>query len=593
MSTFISRLRTSLILGVIALSLFACRQRADEPDISLEPVSLRTTEFEVGGDVEVVESARGMVTSGHPLASQVGAEVLARGGNAIDSAVATGLALAVVLPRAGNIGGGGFLVYRSAEGDVRSLDFREKAPSAASRDMYLDEDGEPTRESIVGHRASGVPGSVAGLWEMHRELGSLPWNELVEPAIELARGHTLDPTRAGEIERATSMLKAFPASAEKFLPDGSPLAAGAEFSQPDLAKTLERIRDSGHDGFYGGETARLIVAEMERGEGLITLGDLEAYEAKWREPVTLGYRGYTIYTMPPPSSGGVTLAILFNVLEAWDALPPFGSSALIQIEAETMRRAFIDRNRYLADPDFLDMPIERLVSDAYAQELRLGIIEGQATPTANFDLGLPAQSSESSETTHYSIVDEAGNATSITTTINGSFGSFVTVAGAGFLLNNEMDDFAAAPGRPNLYGLVEGEANTIAPHKRMLSSMTPSIVLDPAGDLTMVVGSPGGPTIITTVFQVISNVLDHGMSLGEAVAAPRLHHQALPDRIFYEKNGFEPEVVETLEGMGYEVEMRDGVSGNVSAIGRSPDGESWQGVADPRRNGGAAAPDGP
>ena len=480
-----------------------------------------------------------MVVSGHQLASDIGAEVLEQGGNAIDSAVAVGFAIAVVLPRAGNIGGGGFLVYRDANGEVFSLDYRETAPAASHRDMYLDEDGEPTDASITGHLAAGVPGSVAGLFLMHERFGKLEWSAVVAPAIELARGHVLDQTRHDDIARSAERLSSFPASRDQFLPEGEAPPVGEVFAQPDLAKTLERIARSGPAGFYEGETADLIVAEMARGGGIMTAADLKGYKAIWRDPVELAYRGYKIFTMPPPSSGGVALALMLNQLERWEEMPRFGSAKLLQLEAEVMRRAFIDRNRYLADPDFVEMPLERLVSQEYADTLASGILEGKATPTLEFELEpeAPYGAKESTETTHYSVVAPDGGAASITTTLNGSFGSAVTVAGAGFLLNNEMDDFAAAPGKPNMYGLVQGEANAIEPGKRMLSSMTPSIVLDPAGELDMVVGTPGGPTIITTVYHVMSNVIDQGMTLEEAVGAPRVHHQALPDRLFFEPSG--------------------------------------------------------
>jgi gamma-glutamyltranspeptidase/glutathione hydrolase len=325
----------------------------------------------------------------------------------------------------------------------------------------------------------------------------------------------------------------------------------------------------------------LIVAEMERGSGLISHEDLAAYEAIWREPVELTYREHTVFSMPPSSSGGVTMGQILNILEGYEPLPPFGSTAQVHLVAEAMRRAFTDRNHYLGDPAFVEMPIDRLLSKSYADELRRTIDRNRATPSESVRPGL----AEGDHTTHYSVVDVDGNAVSVTTTINSGFGSGVTVAGAGFLLNNEMDDFAAAPGRPNQYGLVQGEANAIAPGKRMLSAMTPSIVLDPDGRLMMVVGSPGGPTIITTVTQVISNVVDHGMSLADAIAAPRIHHQALPDQIRFERGGLLPEVVSALEAMGHTVAERSGYSGQVAGIIRVPTG--WTGIADPRSGGGS------
>ena len=523
----------SLILAPVGLVL-ACTSPGGEAVGDLPPEGVSAA-WELMDTAPEALSARGMISSGHPLASEVGAQVLANGGNAIDAAVAVGFALSAVLPTAGNIGGGGFLVYRSADGNVSTLDYRERAPASSSRDMYLDDSGEPTDESIVGHRASGVPGSVAGLAEMHRKFGSRPWADLVTPAAELADGHEIDEPRHRSLEYGRQRLAQFETSASKFLTEsGDALPAGTNWQQPDLARSLRLIASQGEEAFYRGEIADLLVAEMERGGGIITKQDLADYETVWREPIEADYRGYTVYSMPPPSSGGITLALMLNIVEGFDPLPDFGTSDLLHIEAETMRRAFTDRNRYLGDPDFLVLPIERLQSQEYADELRGQIDLSRASVTEPYVEAIL----ESTQTTHYSIVDSEGNAASVTTTINGSFGSAVTVTGAGFLLNNEMDDFAAAPGKPNMFGLVEGENNAIAPGKRMLSSMTPSIVLDPQGDLFMVVGTPGGPTIITSVYHAITNVLDHGMDLAAAIESPRAHHQALPDALFVEKDGF-------------------------------------------------------
>lgn len=540
-------------------------------------------EWELLETARPVESENGVVVSGHPLASRAGVEILERGGNAIDAAVAVGFALAVVLPTAGNIGGGGYLVYRSAVGEVRALDYRETAPSAATPDMYIGPDGEPTRDSLVGHLAVGVPGSVAGLAAMHEELGSLPWADLAGPAIELAREHRIDAVRHLSTAAGKQLLSRFDTSSALFLVDGEARSEGSAWSQPLLAATLERIARIGGTEFYGGETAELLVAEMERGGGLITRQDLLDYRAIWREPVVFEYRGWRLYSMPPSSSGGVTQAILFGALEGFDPLPPFGSHELVQLETEVMRWAFVDRNQYLGDPDFVEMPLERLLSPKHAREIRERIVRGVAGSTPPFT----GVTQESAQTTHYSVVDGEGNAASITTTLNGAFGSGVTVRGAGFLLNNEMDDFAAKPGHPNLYGLVQGEANAVAPGKRMLSSMSPTIVESEDGELLLVVGTPGGSTIITSVFQVISNVLDHGMSLAEAVAAPRVHHQALPDILFYEEAGLSARTVRALEEMGYELQERAGYSGDINAI-QAIDG-GWVGVADPRRGSGAMA----
>src|SRR5204862_2880363 len=464
-----------------------------------------------------------MVVTAHPLATQAGVEILKQGGNAIDAAVAVAFALEVVLPDAGNIGGGGFIVHRSAAGEVLALDYREAAPSGASHDMYLDSAGNVTDKSLVGHLAAGVPGSVAGLHEAWKRYGSLPWGTLIAPAIRLAQGHIIDTARSRDIYYEREMLARFPASRAQFLVNDSAPAPGTLWKQHDLARTLQLISDSGPDVFYRGQIADLIVAEMQRGGGLITKADLRAYQAKWRTPVQLTYRGYTIYSMPPPSSGGVTMGEILNILEGYDTIPAFGTTAYVHLVTEAMRRAFIDRNRWLGDPDFVDMPLDRLLSKSYAATLRSQLDPQHATPTPP-----QAAGGESMHTTHYSIVDSQGNAAAVTTTLNGGFGSGVTVTGAGFLLNNEMDDFTSAPGKPNMYGLVQGEANAIQPGKRMLSAMTPSIVLDKSGQIEMVVGTPGGPTIITSVAQVILDVLDQGMDLSAAMAAPRIHHQALP-----------------------------------------------------------------
>ncbi|MGH7531440.1 MAG: gamma-glutamyltransferase, partial [Gemmatimonadales bacterium] len=530
-----------------------------------------------------VTAASAMVVTAHPLATAVGVDVLRQGGNATDAAVAVGFALAVVLPDAGNIGGGGFLVHRSASGEVRALDYRETAPGAASRTMYVDSAGNLTEHSTIGHLAVGVPGSVAGLHEAWRQGGALPWATLLAPAIRLAReGHTIDSTRSADIAVEVELLARFPASRQQFLVDDSEPPAGTLWTQPDLARTLQLISDSGPSVFYRGQIADLIVAEMARGGGLITKSDLLRYRAKWRPPVELTYRGYTIYSMPPPSSGGVTMGEILNILEGYDTLPAFGSAEYVHLAVEVMRRAFIDRNRWLGDPDYVRMPLDRLLSKSYAAGLRAEIDPRRATPTPIE--AMPA--SGGVHTTHYSIVDAQGNAAAVTTTLNGGFGSGVTVSGAGFLLNNEMDDFTSAPGKPNMFGLVQGEANAIAPGKRMLSAMTPSIVLDRDGRLLMVVGTPGGPTIITTVAQVILNVIDQGLSLGEAVAAPRVHHQALPDTIRYEAGGLADSTVAALRAMGHGLSERRTPSGIVAAIRRTAGG--WVGVADPRYAGGAA-----
>ena len=536
----------------------------------------------LAGKAVPVSGSHAMVVSGHPLASAVGVQILKDGGNAIDAAVAVGFALEVVHPEAGNIGGGGFIVFRDSAGNARALDYRETAPAAATHNMYLDSAGNPTEASITGYLASGVPGSVAGMYEAWKKYGHLPWPKLIAPAIALAEGHVIDENRSRAIEYDRDRLGMFTASAATFLVNGHAPAAGTTVRHPELAKTLRLIADSGPSVFYKGQIADLIVAEMKRGHGIITKADLAGYQAKWRTPIEATYRGYRIYSMPPASSGGITMAEIFNILSGYDTLSAFGSARYVHLEAEAMRRAFIDRNEWLGDPDFVKMPLDRLLSAAYASQLRSQILPDKATPTPPFQTKPP----ESGQTTHYSVVDDHGNAVSVTTTLNNSFGSAVTVTGAGFLLNDEMDDFASAPGKPNMFGLVQGEQNAIVPGKRMLSAMTPSVVLDPSGKLFMVVGTPGGPTIITSVYQVIANVIDQHMTLPAAVEAPRIHQQALPDVVFYERGGLSHAVVDSLTAMGYTMKERRGYSGDIAAIERTAGG--WVGVADPRAGGGAA-----
>jgi gamma-glutamyltranspeptidase/glutathione hydrolase len=561
---------------VVLLVLLAGCGRRESPGVSPLPGTARTWPYL--GKARVTNAAKAMVVSGSPIASDVGREILQQGGNAVDAAVAVGFALAVVHPEAGNIGGGGFMIIRLRDGSVQALDYRETAPAGASRDMYRAA-GEDA--SVTGHLSVGVPGAVAGLTEAHRRFGRLPFASVIGPAIRLANeGFVVDEYRSSSIGEDSARLVLFPASRATFLPNGRPPITGTTFNQPELGATLEAVRDSGAAGFYGGRVADLIVAEMRRGDGIITHQDLASYRAIWRDPVQITYRGYTIYSMPPASSGGVTMGEILNIMEAFGPLPPFGSATLLHREAEAMRRAFTDRNTYLGDPGFVHNPVDRLLSKTYAAELQKQIGE-KASVTPTFDPAAPGGSS----TTHYSVVDADGNAVSCTTTLNNSYGSAVTVTGAGFLLNDEMDDFATSPGEPNMYGLVQGEANAIAPGKRMLSAMTPSIVLDPRKQLYLVVGTPGGPKIITMVYHVISNVIDHRMALPDAVVAPRMHHQGLPDSLQVEADGFLPVTLDSLRSRGHGIAAR-GHWGDVEAIIRTPAG--WQGVSDPRRGGAGA-----
>jgi gamma-glutamyltranspeptidase / glutathione hydrolase len=567
--------RYPILCAVVVLA-SACGARVGPPGSA--PHAGISPAWEFTGKARVTTGAHAMVASGSPIASQVGREILQGGGNAIDAAVAVGFALAVVHPEAGNLGGGGFMIIRPHDGPVAALDYREAAPAAATRDMYRSAQPEA---SVTGHLAAGVPGAVAGLVEAHRRFGRLPLSAVIEPAIRLATdGFVVDDYRSRSIGEDSARLVLFPASRATFLPGDRPPPPGSKFLQPELGGTLEAIRDSGAAGFYRGRVADLIVVEMQRGKGLITKQDLAEYRPVWRDPIEISYRGYTIYSMPPASSGGVTMGEILNIMEGFTPLPPFGSVALIHREAEAMRRAFTDRNTYLGDPAFVHNPIDRLLSKDYASSLRKEIGE-RASVTPRFEPTAPGGTS----TTHYSVVDAEGNVVSCTTTLNNSYGSAVTVTGAGFLLNDEMDDFATTPGEPNMYGLVQGEANAIAPGKRMLSAMTPSIVLDPGKQLYLVVGTPGGPRIITMVYHVISNVIDHHMSLPDAVTAPRMHHQGLPDSLQVETGGFLPETLDSLRERGHGISSR-GTWGDVEAIIRTPSG--WQGVSDPRLGGGGA-----
>ncbi|HKJ91740.1 MAG TPA: gamma-glutamyltransferase [Longimicrobiales bacterium] len=528
-----------------------------------------------------------MVASDASLASEVGARILQAGGNAVDAAVATAFALAAVYPEAGNIGGGGFMVIHMADGTDATLDFREEAPGAASRNMYLDSAGNLTDRSLVGYTAMGVPGSVAGLWAAHQRFGSMPWRELVAPAIALAQdGFIINDHVASTVADNADKLRQFSGSAALFLPGGQPLRAGTLWRNPDLAAVLRRIADQGADGFYRGKTADLIVQEMQRGGGLITKQDLAAYQARWRDPVTFTYRGYDVVSMPPASSGGITLALIANIMDGYD-LRALGwhSPEALHLVTEAMRRAFADRNHYLGDPDFVDIPRQRLLSTAYADQRRAGISRDHATRSSDVHPGLGGANIEGPETTNFAVVDDKGDAVATTTTINFLYGSGVTVTGAGFLLNDEMDDFAAEPGKPNAFGLVQGEANAIQPGKRPLSAMTPTIVLGHDGRPMLVTGARGGPTIITAVYQIMSNVIDYGMGIEAAVATPRIHHQHLPDTLYYEQHGLTRATIQALTAMGHHVAPRRGYVGEGPSILRV--GEHWTGTADPRLGGGA------
>jgi len=534
--------------------------------------------YRPGGQAPFAE--RGMVASNCALATAAGVEILKAGGNAVDAAVAVGFALAVAYPEAGNIGGGGYTVLRMTDGRTAALDYRETAPASASRNMFIGADGKPTEGSLVGHRASGVPGSVAGLLALLEKHGTLTRRQVMAPAIRLAReGFAVDTVFRTSIEQNAVLIKRFAGSA-LFLPGGRPPEVGTRFVQADLAGTLERIAEAGASGFYGGPVAAAVTAEMTRGGGVVTAVDFAAYKPAWRTPLVSSYRGHGLIAMPPSSSGGITLIETLNILETWPAAAPWGSATALHRMTSAFQRAFVDRNETLADPDFVKLPLEQLASKAYARELRRTIDDARATPTK----ALRPLARESRETTNYAVVDRWGNAVASTTTINSLYGSGVWVPGAGFFLNNEMDDFAVQPGTANQFGLVQGESNAIAPGKRMLSAMAPTIVLDPKGSVLMLVGGRGGPRIITAVVQAIVNVIDHRMSLADAVGAPRIHHQALPDVLEYEKGGVSSAVVDALAGMGYAT--KPGGTGSLTAIMRAKNG--WEGLFDPRKHGLAA-----
>lgn len=523
---------------------------------------------------------KAMVVSAHPLASEVGAMIMKEGGNAYDAAIAVQFALAVVYPVAGNIGGGGFLVYRLNTGEVGALDYREKAPLAASRDMYLDKNDEPDpKKSQFGHLAVGVPGTVDGMVTMHKKLASLPWEKLVQPSINLARnGFALTEQGAASLNNYYDRFNEANGHKLAFTKEGE-WKAGEILKQSELAETLERIRDQGREGFYSGKTADLLVAEMQKGGGIITKEDLAQYRSIWRTPLQGEYRGYRLISMPPPSSGGICLLQMLQMIEKYELKEmPWHSDKMVQLLVEAERRAYADRATYMGDADYFPVPVVNLLDPTYVQKRFADFTFGAEGRHKNMASGLFGMA-ESEETTHYSIVDPMGNAVSMTTTLNGGYGSKVVVEGAGFLLNNEMDDFSAKPGYPNYYGLVGGEANAIEPGKRMLSSMTPTI-LEKDGELFMVVGTPGGSTIITSVMQTIINVIDYGMNMQEAVIAKRFHHQWKPDVIFTEDESIEQSVRKKLEEWGYTFKGR-GTIGRVDAIRVLPNG-NLEGGADTR-----------
>lgn len=543
-----------------------------------------------GGRIPV-SAKNGMVVSSHYLASEVGRDILKEGGNAIDASVATAFALAVTLPAAGNIGGGGFMIYHDSKGNATTFNFREKAPKAASREMYLGKNDEVrnnvNHDSIL---AVGVPGTVAGLYKAHSKYGKLDWAKLVDPAIKLAEnGFKISPVIADFSQWVYENKEDYPSTAAVFLRDGQAYKEGDIFIQKDLAETLKRIRDHGADGFYKGKTAKLIADFMKKNHGLITEQDLADYSSQELNPIQGNYRGYEIIGMPPPSSGGVAIVEMLNILEGYN-LKDYGqnSAESLHLLTEAMRRAFADRAQFLGDPDFNpEMPLEHLTSKDYAAKLRNGISLERASvsDSANFNNALLKH--ESSETTHLSVVDSEGNAVSLTYTIEQWYGSKMVVEGAGFLLNNEMGDFNAVPGRTDSTGLIGTEPNQIAPEKRMLSSMSPMIVAKD-GKPVIVIGSPGGRTIINTVLEVIVNMIDFDLDIAKAIESPRIHHQWLPDVTYFESWGFSPDTEKIYENMGHHIEIRQS-QGRAMGIYIDTSNNTFYGAADSRSYNGEAA----
>lgn len=539
--------------------------------------------------VHPVVAENGMVASQEALATRIGVDILKRGGNAVDAAVAVGYALAVTLPRAGNLGGGGFMLVHMAEtGETVAIDYRELAPDAASRDMFLNEAGEADKDkSRFSGLAVGVPGTVAGLALAHSVYGSgtLSLSDLIAPAIGLAQdGIVVSPDLAGSLESRKDRLSRDAEAARIFYPGGEAPAVGAILRQPDLAKTLRGIAAGGAKGFYNGPTAEAIAGRVQEAGGGMTVADLAAYKPVVRAPVVGSYRGYDIASMPPPSSGGTHIVQILNIVEG-EALGEMGhnSAASIHWLAEAMRRAYADRSKYLGDPDFVDVPVAGLTSKAYAKDLRAGISAQSVTSSEDIAPGSPMPY-ESNQTTHFSVVDSAGNAVSNTYTLNFSYGVGIVAPGTGVLLNNELDDFSAKPGVSNAYGLIGGEANAVAPRKRPLSSMSPTIVFRD-GKVALVTGSPGGSRIITTVVQVISNVIDHGMNIAEATHAPRIHHQWLPDELRVEE-GISPDTLHLLEAWGHVIAVKNAM-GSTQSI--QVVGDRLAGASDPRREGALTA----
>lgn len=569
------------VLLVLTLALgFVCA-----PTVPLRSVS--------GASRDPVRAQHGIVASTNEVASQVGVEVMKQGGNAIDAAIAVAFALTVTHPAAGNLGGGGFMLIRLKNGKTTAIDYREMAPTAATRNIYLDKDGNLIKGeggSLVGYRAAGVPGTVRGMDLALKKYGSgkLTWSQLIEPARRLAaNGFTVTYSLSRSLRGSEDYLSQYAETKRVYLRNGNFYREGEIFRQPELAATFARLQRRGPDEFYAGQTARLIVADMKRNHGLITSEDLKNYVAIEREPVRGTYRGYGIVSMPPPSSGGAVLLEMLNILEGYNLSDVEASSAdRYHLMTEAMRRAFADRAEYMGDSDFVKVPLAGLIDKNYATQLRTGIDPTRASSSETVRAGHPL-GYESEETTHFTVVDAEGNAVANTYTLNNSYGSAVVAKGTGLLMNDEMDDFAAKPGTPNLYGLIQGERNAVAPHKRPLSAMTPTFVLNKDGSLWFTVGSPGGPTIINTALCVITNVIDYGMDIQQAIDAPRIHHQWLPDELVYEPFGLSGDTQKILVGRGHAL-AKPRYLGDAEGIMIEAKTGIRLGATDPRRSDGLA-----
>ncbi|HMG74624.1 MAG TPA: gamma-glutamyltransferase [Pyrinomonadaceae bacterium] len=546
-----------------------------------------------GASRDPVRARHGIVASTNQIASNVGVDIMKRGGNAVDAAIAVAFALAVTHPAAGNLGGGGFMMIRLQDGRTTAIDYREMAPAAASRNIYLDKNGnviEGEGGSIEGYRAAGVPGTVRGMELALRKYGSgkLTWPQLIEPARRLAaNGFTVNYTLARGLRGNREYLSKYPETKRIYLNSGKFYNEGDVFVQPDLAATFARLQQRGPNEFYTGQTAQLIAADMKRHNGLLTLDDLRGYVAKERQPLRGNYRGYEVISMPPPSSGGAVLIQMLNILEGYDFKKmDWASSDRYHLMTEAMRRAFADRAEYMGDTDFVKVPIAGLIDKKYAAQLRNTINPERASSSEQVKAGKPL-GYESEETTHFTVVDAEGNAVSNTYTLNNSYGSAVVAKGTGLIMNDEMDDFAAKPGTPNLYGLIQGERNAVAPHKRPLSAMTPTFVLRKDGSLWFTVGSPGGPTIINTVLDVITNVVDYGMNIQQAIDAPRIHHQWLPDELVFEPYGLSGDTQNALTSRGHKL-AKPRYLGDAEGIMIEEKTGIRLGATDPRRSDGLA-----